>query len=729
MDNRPRCRGQTFCCSLPAKKSGSHVNKNTRQALFDDRTEKTNVKLAKRKVTIMERTIIKTNFRASAFLAALATQLTLLLLAITTSSAKLPPAGVAIVNGNTNPPPYSATSGLPSGPEDYGFTPWHQSPNWEYFKERAPVNWTTYLAGDHGPVFNYTGLGWNPFKGAEMIRRAATNKFAIVMHYGTGIEADPNASYYAAQNGTAVFCYHSAPNLRHYLDYGYWYGLWPGWVGYRGPMPAMIVSGGYSTSSIAVNAYGPQGEFIDGHIDNVWCLQSHAHAATAARYAKIRNLTGWTNVFDIRQSLRQTCTFYPDGWREDGGYGFPLVSNRVGNDFVEAQIITNLAGLDVGPPIQPRALISSDGRTVTFAWYNYGQTGFSNTFIKINGTTVFEGNINTSNCTWTSTVDGPAVADFYTKLTDGRVSRGPALEPYIRVPLNGLVSSAQACAVASNPTVTPTSCTIHVSGPVNTTWQVQESYDLVNWQLAGSVTLVSSSITTFTRTGLSGVTYLFLRVTSGDCCSSPVGFVRMNVAVGELRLIANQFVANQFELPAATLTELFAPMPDGTYLPNDVQISKWNGAAYDTYSWNATSKRWLPNGNATLSTGEAAMILNPSTNTNPVTITFAGMVKEGNLVNPLTSGNNFRSSMVPQGGLIHSVLGYNPAHGDNISKWTGSSFDTFIYAPFLIPGVDWYYNSASYPTNEPSVSVGEGIIIGNNSGANSWIRSFIVPCP
>jgi hypothetical protein len=221
-------------------------------------------------------------------------------------------AGKALVNDSINDPA------------------WHQGNNYYIFLDRAPVGWTCYLAGLGGTLgsASFLGMNWNPWAGASMIRAAADNGFDLVMDYGSGDE-DPDAADYAEQHGCAVFCFHSAPNDHHYLDY-----RWPGSpIQGNGPTPTMIVSGGYSTSSGAVLAYGPQGEFIDavwnggliGTTPQYDCAQSWAHSATAARYAKLKGLHPTWNVFDLRQALRQTCTFYAAGWRQDGGYGFPKV--------------------------------------------------------------------------------------------------------------------------------------------------------------------------------------------------------------------------------------------------------------------------------------------------------------------------------------------------------------------------------------------------------------------
>ena len=357
---------------------------------------------------------------------------------------------------------------------------WHQGINYDNFKCRAPAGcWTCYLAGlggTHGQN-SYSGMDWSPWAGGDMVRWAANpeNGFGIdiIMQYSSGLleedlycpnsdcHPDPDSAYYAATNGCAVFTFLEESNIPRNgpWDYRTWLinnksstgGSFLPQIYGVGPVPAMTVSSGYWNSPYAITSYGPQIEFID----TIWdgdpyydYQQSFAHAATAARYARLKSLHPTWNVFDLRQELRQTCTYYDAGWTPDRGYGFPLVLNNIGDGFPEEATINgksltdpnlDLTDLDAGPPIQPSALISPDGTQFIFRWYNFLQTYFASTVITVNGTVIYDGD--GTSFAWTPTVSG-GTAEFFTKLILpdetvrlSRNSTNSALEPYTTIQL------------------------------------------------------------------------------------------------------------------------------------------------------------------------------------------------------------------------------------------------------------------------------------------------------
>ncbi|MBE0544083.1 MAG: hypothetical protein IH623_22300 [Verrucomicrobia bacterium] len=594
----------------------------------------------------------------------------------------------------------------------------HHAVNYRYFRDRAPTNWVCYLAGtggdvggDFGTEYDVPGLDWTPSTGADMIRRAATNGFEIVMYYRAGL-TDLNSlvdAYAAATNGCAVFTPH-ASNCKCFFDFRSPYGPIYG----RGPAPAMIVSGGSSgangSPSQNDSSHGTQGEFTDARDDFGNDEQSFAHSATAARYAKIKNLTGWTNVFDIRQALRQTCTFYEDGWREDGGYGFPLVSNRVGNSFSDTTIngksLNNLTlnDIDVGPPIQPSADISSCGTNVTFRWYNYRQTGFESTIIKIDGETIYEGD--GSSYDWTPTKSGTVTADFITKLTNDRLSRNainPELESYARIVLNHMQTNAcGSCPIVEFDLITDSNNVFTVLGPPGTFWQLHQSSNLVHWVLSGGVTLGSNPVS-FTNDNLTGVTHRFYRASNGECCSKIIGFTRVTVEPGEWKLIANQLDSPE----GNTLSGLFNPMADGAIPPSEMKIFKWNGSSF------VEKTAWGSDSTTSLDPGEGAFIYNPTTNA--ITLTFGGHVRDGNLVLPVSSGEQVLSAMIPQGGGLTSQLSFTPSDGDFVYIWNGTSYDVYEY-----------YNPGGWDPDEPVLQIGQSFRFVSGD-TNNWIRDFN-PC-
>ncbi len=425
----------------------------------------------------------------------------------------------------------------------------HQANNYQNFLQRAPDGGSCFVAGTSGD--GIPGMDWNPVAGDAMIQQAADNGFDIVLNYGTGTILD--TTYAASQAGTAVFCYHWEENAHVYWDYR-WVSSFPGG---QGPTPAMIVSGGFSDSAGAIFTYGPQGEFIDAVLDGADSAQSWAHSSAAAKYAKLKDhyaaLNQTWNVFDLRQALRQTCTFYAAGWREDGGYGFPKVLNQIGNSFTEATLPASLDDLDAGPPMLPYAQVSANGNQVTFHWYNFKQTAFLSTVIKVNGTTIYDGS--DSSYVWTPTVTGTAMAEFFTKVSTGsstKLSRSAQYEPYIQVPLTGLVPTNPACASVCCPTLSATTFSFTVSAADGSGWDVYQSTDLSNWQLVGGVTL-NGQPAVFTDSQVGGVAHRFYRVSDGNCCSQAIGFTRVSAVPG------STLIANQLDAPTTPSTDCLVP--------------------------------------------------------------------------------------------------------------------------------------------------------------------------
>jgi len=192
-------------------------------------------------------------------------------------------------------------------------------------------------------------------------------------------------------------------------------------------------------------------------------------------------------------------------------------------------------------------------------------------------------------------------------------------------------------------------------------------------------------------------------------------------------------IADQLDAPDNTLQGLFDPMPDGTTLQNGTEIKKWDAGAnaYNVYQYSSGS--WTPIGgapvgNETLSPGEGAFIVNPTTS--PFTVTFVGLVREGQLTIPIAINNSSVSSMVPQAGGITSALGCQLLSGDSIEQWVPQtqSWESFTYygGPdgYLSPPDDWV-DSNGNTTTEPIVNVGEGFFIQNGQGfPETWTQTF-----
>ncbi len=208
-----------------------------------------------------------------------------------------------------------------------------------------------------------------------------------------------------------------------------------------------------------------------------------------------------------------------------------------------------------------------------------------------------------------------------------------------------------------------------------------------NWTLLETLTgLVGFQWATDLNAGpFPSVAARFYRLQCGSECWRPTGFIRRQLNAGSLDLFANQFDA-----PLNTLKGLFNPMPDGTYLPSGAQVSvqytdgTWR---FYTYTWNGSS--WSSGGdNVTLSPGQGFWIYNPSSS--PVTVSFAGLVRQGNLTNTIHSYEAIYSSIVPQAGLLQTDLGYQPHNGDYVYLYNGSGYD-----PYYFDGASWSPSRAS----------------------------------
>jgi hypothetical protein len=165
-------------------------------------------------------------------------------------------------------------------------------------------------------------------------------------------------------------------------------------------------------------------------------------------------------------------------------------------------------------------------------------------------------------------------------------------------------------------------------------------------------------------------------------------------------------VANQLNTTNNTLAGLF-PNPPGSTL-----VQKFAGG-WSQYEFSGDDLVWLPDGNATLAPGEAVLFKAGAA----TTLTFVGEVLQGNLVNPLAASGTYgaRASMVPQGGLLSTDLGFLGEGSDLVQKFNGGwtqyefSGDDLVWLP-----------------DEPTFGVGEGMLIKKAGAATAWTRNFTV---
>jgi hypothetical protein len=187
---------------------------------------------------------------------------------------------------------------------------------------------------------------------------------------------------------------------------------------------AVTVGEGVTTNRLS---FGPGLEFFDtpagpSPIPIGLTNQMDAAAVIAGKLAQILDAHPHYNLWDARQHLRQSASYYGTGWVEDGGYGRPSAQPA------------RIAVLDPAPPLEIQAAKSAGGDSVTFAWQNFLQSSFAETVIqRADGRTIYHGS--ETNFLWRSDVSGDETFRFYSKDKSGRLSRP---ESYTVLPVTGL---------------------------------------------------------------------------------------------------------------------------------------------------------------------------------------------------------------------------------------------------------------------------------------------------
>lgn len=201
------------------------------------------------------------------------------------------------------------------------------------------------------------------------------------------------------------------------------------------------------------------------------------------------------------------------------------------------------------------------------------------------------------------------------------------------------------------------------------------------------------------------------------CAGSLVSAVAQNVysvnVVGYTTItVTNAYVliANQLDDGAGNYaTNVVPTAATGT------QIFKFNPAtgAYLTLT-RTTPTLWSGVTSVTMAPGEGIFFKKPPASAS-VTLTFVGEVMQGTLVNPVTTGYDIYSPMVPQQGGITTVHGYPAANGDQVFRWNPV---TSGYQSFTYTGGRWL--------TEPVIAVNEAVWIKNLGAAKDWTRTFTV---
>ncbi len=153
-----------------------------------------------------------------------------------------------------------------------------------------------------------------------------------------------------------------------------------------------------------------------------------------------------------------------------------------------------------------------------------------------------------------------------------------------------------------------------------------------------------------------------------------------------------------------------------TNLPSGANVFAFTGGAFAPNATYGSKSGWSGGTNyvnAALAPGRGVFVQLPSAKT----ITLVGNVMQGGLSNSYPAGYSVISSMVPQGGLIQTDLGYVPVSGVNI----------FRYNPAIqnyAPNYTWGTKSGWSPS-QPTLNIGEAVFVQSPS-ASAWVRNFTV---
>ncbi len=199
----------------------------------------------------------------------------------------------------------------------------------------------------------------------------------------------------------------------------------------RLPVPPRL----YSAVTVGVagqanmRSVGPGLEFVDAAPRDSFVVQqalpSVVAAKVAGKLARLLQAHRNYNLWDARQHLRQSSSHYASGWTEDGGYGRPPDQPAT------------FGSLDSAPPLDLQVVKSAGGKSVTFSWMNFLQTGFAETVIqRSDGQVIYHGA--GTRFVWPSDVEGDETFRFFSRSKSGQLSRG---ESYTVFPIRGLVKN------------------------------------------------------------------------------------------------------------------------------------------------------------------------------------------------------------------------------------------------------------------------------------------------
>ena len=211
-----------------------------------------------------------------------------------------------------------------------------------------------------------------------------------------------------------------------------------------------------------------------------------------------------------------------------------------------------------------------------------------------------------------------------------------------------------------------------------------------------------------------------------------VGYVNVPVQPG-YNLIANPLVAGSTNGANEVITTNF--LNDG-----DTFVI-WNGAGFNQVLYSpffqgiySQPSPWLdPNSFSstavpTISPGKGFFYYNAGSS-NSITFTGTVAIQTGatNTMN-LVAGYNMISSVLPiTANVTNAAFNLNPADGDTLVLWTGSTYNQVLYSPFF-QGIysqpsPWLDPNSFNSVTPPTVTSGQGFFY-YSSGVNTWTQTL-----
>jgi len=197
-----------------------------------------------------------------------------------------------------------------------------------------------------------------------------------------------------------------------------------------------------------------------------------------------------------------------------------------------------------------------------------------------------------------------------------------------------------------------------------------------------------------------------------------VGYVNVSLTPGF------NLVSNPLQAANNSISALFSNISPS--IPAGMRVYAFNTATGGFHT--AAVRRgtpfndWSPADSAAINipVGEGAFVFDPrATGSAPLTLTFVGEVRQGQLDNPIPQGFSIKANMVPQAGRPDSFGTFPATGGDKLFKFNPATGGYITYTRRGTPFNDW--NPAL-----PEIGVGEAFFFFRSGPATTWSRTFNV---